>query len=527
MSDKTAVVREATNQKSFDADAPHGLAHRTFTGIVWMLSASGLQALLRIGILAILARLLTQEEFGLANAGLTIVSFATIISQLGLNRAIVQRPELTEAHLRTAATVFTFTSTVMGVAMVVAAPQIASLLRMDALTPVIRVIALSFPLQGMVIVPAALLQRRLHFRRFASINVLSYLGGFGVVGIALALAGMGGRALIGASLAQALILTGCVLAVQPFPKRPLIDRAALGELVYYGGGHTIARLLNQTGGEADNLIVGRWLGAEALGVYGRAYQMLVFPVNLFSGVLNNVLFPSFSKLQDDIPRLGRAYRHAVAATSLAYLPLSVALVVLAPELVAVLLGPNWTDVVLPFQILAAGLLFRGSKVNLAVAHATGAVYSRAWREGIFGVLVVAGALIGLRWGVAGVAAGVLIALFVSYMLMTQLVLSLTAVSWRDYLATNAPAARVAAVTLAATWPLTNLLRGWNTPPLLTVFGAGALAAGVLLVLAYLLPRQFLGDEGLWMFDTVLRFLPRRVSAPLASLRAGRHNNAIS
>jgi len=132
------------------------------------------------------------------------------------------------------------------------------------------------------------------------------------------------------------------------------------------------------------------LGIEALGVYGRAYQMLVFPVNLFSTTMSTVLFPSIAKFQDDIPRLARAFRRATAVIALVYLPLSIVLIVLAPEIVAILLGPNWHDVILPFQILAVGLLFRANKVNLVVAQATGAVYKRAWREGIYGLFVVIG-----------------------------------------------------------------------------------------------------------------------------------------
>jgi O-antigen/teichoic acid export membrane protein len=506
-------------------DEKGGLAHRALGGFLLLFLSSGAQAILRIVILAILARLLSQEEFGLANAGLTIMSFAGILSRLGLDKALIQYPELTEAHLRTASTVFILSSAAVGAVVAVLAPQISHFFRSDELIPVVRVVALCFPLQGMILVPAALLQRRLRFRRLAGIDVVSYLGGYGIIGIGFALAGFGVWALIYAALVQALITACWVIAAQPFPKRPQLDRGAFRDLIYYGGGHTVARGLNIVGGEADNIIVGRWLGIEALGAYGRAYQMLVFPVNLFSSVLIKVLFPSLAKLQNDTPRLARAYRRATGLTALIYLPLSIALIVLAPELVLLLLGPNWHQVVLPFQILAAGLLFRANKINLVVAQATGAVFNRAWREGIYGVLVVVGAFVGLRWGLPGVAVGVFVALTANFVLMSRLAMELTAVSWPQYIATHLPALRLSVVTWGVMWLVASFLRNWEFPALFTLANASIVTMAVLLLLVYRLPDWFLGKEGFWIFDTVLEFLPKRFNTPLARLRPRQHDTA--
>jgi hypothetical protein len=205
------------------------------------------------------------------------------------------------------------------------------------------------------------------------------------------------------------------------------------------------------------------------------------------------------------------------------LPLSSALIVLAPELVLLLLGPNWHQVVLPFQILAAGLLFRANKINLAVAQATGAVFHRAWREGIYGVLVVIGAFAGLRWGIAGVAVGVLIALAASFVLMSRLALELTAVSWREYLATHLPALRLSVVTWGVMWLVVSFLRNWDLPAIFTLANATIVTAAVLLLLVYRLPDWFLGQEGFWIFDTILELLPKRFNTPLARLRPRQHD----
>jgi PST family polysaccharide transporter len=232
-----------------------------------------------------------------------------------------------------------------------------------------------------------------------------------------------------------------------------------------------------------------------------------------------------AKVQNDRPRLIRAYAQATALTALVYLPLTGGVIILAPELIRVLLGPQWGEVVLPFQILAAGLLFRANKVNLTVAQATGAVYSRAWREGIYGGLVVIGALVGLRWGLAGVAGGVLVALLANFVLMAQLTLGVTGVTWRQYAQYHLPALRLALMALVIVWPVAGALRSMAAPALLTLMTAGTAAGGALLLLVYYLPQTFVGPEGLWLLDTVLEALPKRLSAALPWLKAGRRGGA--
>jgi PST family polysaccharide transporter len=523
---KESSLKESSRELNTSANMTKGLSSHALTSMIWLFFSVGLQALLRVGILAIMARLLTHEDFGLANLALTIVGFAGFLSQLGLDRALIQRPELTDAHLRTASTIFTLTGIVLAALIFALAPQIASFFRNEALTPIVRVVAIAFPLQGIVIVPAALLERELEFRRVASIGVITYIIGYAVVGIGLALMGFGVWALIAAGLVQGVLLAIWLIAVQPFPKRPLLDGQAFRDLVHYGGGHTMARLLYQTGGQADNIIVGRSLSVEALGVYGRAYQLLVAPADFASSVVNKVLFPSLAKVQNDRTLLARTHRRGTATIALAYLPLSAMLIVLAPELVLVLLGPQWQDAVLPFQILATGMLFRADKINHAVVNATGAVYQRAWREGIFALMVIVGSLIGVRWGLAGVAAGVLIALATNFALLANLALSVSGLSVRQYLACFVPASRVAAVTIVVVWLVASALRVWLSSALLILVGAGLMGGVSALLLTLLLPKIFLGQEGMWTLNALLKILPKPVSTKLAWLQISQSDITI-
>lgn len=238
-----------------------------------------------------------------------------------------------------------------------------------------------------------------------------------------------------------------LLAGQPHPMRPLLERRAITELLYFGSGFTIARVCNYLATQADRLVVGRWLGADALGLYGLSSQLMTTPAVIVGQVLDRVLFPTMALVQEQPARLARAYRSAVAGCALLVLPASVVVAIVAPELVAVILGQGWIGVVAPLQILAFSMLFRTSyKLSDSVSRATGTVYARAWRQAVFTIGVFAGSLIGQRWGIEGVAFGVGAAFGINFLLMAQLSLRVTRMTWGTSLWRICPGSRSRALS---------------------------------------------------------------------------------
>src|SRR6202043_2439363 len=148
---------------------------------------------------------------------------------------------------------------------------------------------------------------------------------------------------------QTVLKTILLLLSRPHPAWPLLDRGAWRDLLYFGGGFTAGRLSNYLAGQGESLVIGRCLGAVALGVYGRAYQLMAGPAVLFGNILDRVLFPAMVHVQDQPERLAYAYRRGIALIALVILPTSAVLVVLAREVTLVLLGPEWEGVILPLQ----------------------------------------------------------------------------------------------------------------------------------------------------------------------------------
>jgi len=334
------TVSSPSSTPNYDAEQS-SLSYRTLNALFWTFGGSSIQLGLRTLTLMILARLLKPADFGVLAAALTVVQFSEIFALLGVGPAIIQRSELEERHVRTG---FTF-SILFGLALAGVvwffAPAIASFFQSEQLTSILRVIVLVFPLNGLMVVAQSLMQREFQFRKLAGIEVASYAIGTGIVGITLAFLGFGVWALAIAYIAQESLKTLAVLLVQPHSKKPQFELSTFKELFYFGGGFTIARVFNYFALQGDNLVVGRWLGVSALGLYGRAYNLMTISVNVLGQVLDKVLFSAMAKVQNEPERLVTAYRRGTALIGLTILPISVVSYILAPELINVLLGPAW------------------------------------------------------------------------------------------------------------------------------------------------------------------------------------------
>ena len=484
------------------------LTHSTLSGFFWMSLGSGAQAILQLVVLMILARLLTPSDFGVVAVALVVLGFSIIFSQLGVGPAIVQRKVLELEHLRMAFTLSLLFGLIITALVWLSAPEISGFFRISELTPVIRAMSFMFLLQSISVVSESLLQRELKFRILAAIDVITFAVGFGGVGIMFALMNYGVWSLVAAYLAQALLKTLILLYKQPHPKLPIIHKQAFLELMNFGGGFTLARIGNYLAGQGDNLVVGRYLSAEALGIYGRSYQLMSVPASLFGQIVDKVLFPAMAKVQQDPKRLEKAFRRGVALIALMILPTSAVLYFLAPELVYVMLGPDWDGVVLPFQIFSIGMLFRTSyKLSDSISRATGAVYRRAWRQAVYALLVIGGAYYGQRWGLAGVACGVLGAITINFLLMAELSLTLAKMKWRSFIAAHGAAVLLTTIITPEIWWIANLLRELQFSAVELLFLAILIILLSVLFLALLMPKLILGKDGLWMIQTLFDYFP--------------------
>jgi O-antigen/teichoic acid export membrane protein len=478
--------------------------------MVWTFSGTGVQVAVQLLAIMALGRLLSPAEFGLMGAATVVIACSQIVSQIGVGPAIIQRKVLEPVHLRVAVTLSLALGSLLGAIVWFGAEAIAAFYRMPELEPILRTVAFLFPLDGLNTVAKALLTRELRFRQYVALDAGSYIVGYAAVGVLLAWLGYGVWALVAAQLAQVSLRTVVMYLAARHPLRPSLDLRAGRDLLSFGFGHSMAQVGQLLSQQGDNLVVGRWLGAAALGVYGRAYNLMVMPATAFGRIVNRVLFPVMAQVQDERGRLANAYERSLAVVALLSLPLSTFLWVVAPELIPIVLGPAWGAVVLPFRLFSISLLFRmSSKISDACTKAAGEVYKRALIQFAYAGLVVVGAIVGQRWGVGGVAVCVSVAMGINWLSMAQLGRNVTGLPWARFTRAHVPAALMAVVIGAAALLAAEVSRSAHLGAVPLIAVAGLAALGSAAAAARLSPALFLGPHGSWAWREGEALLRRR------------------
>jgi O-antigen/teichoic acid export membrane protein len=169
--------------------AQRGLTARALGGMLWTFSGTGVQAAAQLGTTMVLARLLRPADFGLMGAAAVVIALSQIVSQVGVGPAIIQRRELHPTHIRVATTLSLALGLLLGAVVYFGAPLIAGFYRMPDVEPVLRAVALLFPLDGLNTVARSILARELRFRLYVAAELGSFLLGYAPVGILLAWSG--------------------------------------------------------------------------------------------------------------------------------------------------------------------------------------------------------------------------------------------------------------------------------------------------------------------------------------------------
>lgn len=471
------------------------LKRQTFNGFFWMLSGSGLQSVLQFVVLIVLSRLLDPESFGIASAALVIISFTIILSTLGFGPALVQREEVSMKHIGTAYTSSTTLALIFGILIYISSDVIAVFFNMDDLRLIMKVMSIALLMQGIAIVSESLIQRNLKFSLMVRIQVISYLF-YAIVGIILALLDFGVWALVAAYMTQLFVKSIMALYLQPYTIKFSFDTKSFKELIYFSGGYSIAKISSEFAIQGDNFIIGKFLGADALGLYSRAYQLMVTPANLIGQVLEKVLFPVMSKVQKSSKKIAYIYSEGIRLTTTFMLPTSIFLYLQSENIILLLFGEKWLGINVPFKILALSLLFRSSyKISDSLAKALNAVYIRAVIKWIYAGTVLLFTYIGHYYGLSGVAIGVSFAIILNYLLMTIFAVKLTKIKIISLLEAHIGGVIIALIFWLAMTPYLSVINKLTNNFIMELIFVIMLFVILNVSLIFIKPRIFIGDDG--------------------------------
>ena len=393
-----------SNLKSVSS-ASSPLASRVRQGVQWKIASQGTSLILQLATAVVLARLLSPEEFGLAAMVLVFRRLLFLFSDFAFTPALVQRRHLTDKDRSTAfwsSLILGAFATIIGIGI---AGWVAAFFGEPSVKPLYIVFSFGFLVLAFGSTQAALLTRELAYRSLELRNIVGTVVGTAVA-IALAWRGYGAWAIIGQMLATMTVSTLLVWQLSAWRPAFTFSRTSLRGLAGFSSQVLGTQIVTAVISNLDNLLVGKFLGATALGAYRLSYNLVIFPLSNLAVPIAQVLFPAFSRMQGDRTRMANAWIRATRVVLAVMCPIFIVLLVGAPTLVPVILGSRWDAAIPVIQILSwLGMLQSLRGLNTAVLQACGQP-GTLLRIALLGLpIYAAGFVAGLEWGITGVAAG--------------------------------------------------------------------------------------------------------------------------
>jgi O-antigen/teichoic acid export membrane protein len=399
-------VRQVISTDAIGSDLDSGgLRAKVRSGLGWKLMTflfgQGTQSAVSI----LLAHLLVPRDFGVAGMAIAFTSLAAVFADLGLGTALIQKKTLTEEDR---STVFMINVgggaalTLIGVAL---SPAVAAFFSNSQVMPLFAVLSCSFFISSLGQTQAALLTREMSYRSLELRTIAATLVG-AAASVSLAVAGFGPWAIIANALCTSAASTLFLWTVSPWrPRLNAFSRSSFRLLGSFGFKMLLIRVLLFVNLNGDNLLIGRYLGSAALGVYAVAYNLMLLPASRITAPARDVLYSAFVRLQNEPRRMGEAWLRINSINASVLVPAFFGLIVLAPDVVPGVLGQKWHAAVPVLEFLSvAGIAQSLQAFNGQVYQALG-LPGYFLRFMYFSTAVTFSAfVIGLHWGVSGVAA---------------------------------------------------------------------------------------------------------------------------
>lgn len=385
-------------------EKPGGLRRKTVRSAAMTFGSQGVKFLMALVSIAILARILTPEDFGLIAMTATATGFLAMFKDAGLGAATVQRPSITHEQISTLFWINVCLALLISLIMFLTAPLVAAFYGEERLVTIMRVLALSFLIGGTTVQHNALMRRQMRFSALAWIDMGSTAAGI-ITAVAMAKSGCGYWSLVGMAIATALVSSLSTWMALPWmPGPPKRNRESLA-MLRFGGDILTFNIVNYFARQADNLLIGWKWGAATLALYDKAYSMLLMPIRQINGPMSSVVVAALSRVEKEPERFSRLYLRALELMVGVSVPLVLGLCVFAESVVYLWLGPQWASSADLFRLLTPAAVI-GAMLNPVgwLMIASGNTRTYKYLGIASSILIVAAFVIGLPHGAKGVAA---------------------------------------------------------------------------------------------------------------------------
>lgn len=403
------------------------MADRTtqlFKGISIQTLVTFVMGVMEIVVFAVMSRLLSKTDFGYYATLTAIVSIFASVSEAGLGSAVIQKKESSQRHLGTAFTLSVILGLSAAILLAFTAPLLARLVADDTIILPMRLMSVMLFLNSIISIGRGILMRKLKFLTVGVISIVAYAVS-SIIGIVMALHGMGLYAVVCANVLNVLI--GALLYLfSPEVKIPklAIYKQETKEVVSFSGWLTLGVILNNITQQVDKLLLPRLASVTLLGAYNRPAGFVNTITDKINGIFDTVLFPMLSGLQDDKQKVELVFNKAVSLLNSFSVVLAAIFFFNAELIITLFFGTNWLDLVPILRIIAVSSIFLidGRLVD-CFFRSLGLVKLGFQLRVVGAVVSFAAVVIGVRFGIAGVAIALLIA-NVSIILLKVVVLAI-------------------------------------------------------------------------------------------------------
>jgi len=496
MSDRSSVYHALAQPALTD------LKRTSVRGGVATVSAQGAKFVIQTGATMVLARLLSPEDFGLQAMVVAVTGFLALFQSAGLGMATVQRLEVTHEQTSTLFWINVAVGVILTALCAALAPAMVAFYHEPRLYWVAVVSGATFMFTGLSAQHGALLSRGMRFLAQAKIGILSLALGSGT-GIVMALLGCRYWSLVGMGLATSIVTAaGTWLAVPWVPGRPRRG-SGVRSMLHFGGVATCNSFVVFLAWNTEKLLLGRFWGADALGLYGRAYQLVTLPVQQLNDSVGSVAFPALARVQHDTERLTRSFLRGYSLLISLTIPITITCALFAEEIVRIVLGPKWMAAAPIFRLLApVAVVFAVANPLSWLVLSVGRIGRALSMSAATTPLVILGIVLGLSHGPTGVALGYSLA-------MTMLIIPIaawskhgTGITWADLWGATKPPF-LSGLFATAAGLLVKLTLGGRLAPILCLTVGLALVLGIYAWVLLIVMKQ----KHIYM-DLLSQLLPR-------------------
>ncbi|MGL6339223.1 MAG: lipopolysaccharide biosynthesis protein [Waterburya sp.] len=379
------------------------LKQRSLRGGAVTIVAQASKFILKFGSTAILARLLSPEDYGLIGMATVVVGFVEYFKDLGLSTATIQRSEINHQQVSTLFWINLGVSLLVALIVALLAPAIALFYHEPRLQPITLGLAINFIFGGLTVQHQALLRRQMQFTSLAKIEVVSMTVGV-IAAIVAAYYGLQYWALVlmlmGTTIANAI---GVWIVCGWRPGLPSLN-SKVGSMLAYGGNLTGFSLVNYFSRNLDNLLIGKRWGSEQLGLYAQAYKLLLLPIQQINTPIDGVALPTLSSLQTEPEKYSRYYYKAILLITTLGMPIVAFMFADADKVILLMLGEQWLGAVPLFQFLIPAAFIGTFNVAPGWVYQSLGRTDRQFRIGIVMATITSIIfLVSVNWGAIGVA----------------------------------------------------------------------------------------------------------------------------